>query len=239
MKTKFSFPDSIERDRGVVARKKLIEAGLEIYSEVGFEGATTRKLAATAGVNIAAIPYYFGSKEGLYLAVIDYIVDYYQKDLGNDLNQIRQALKNETTTQAERYVLLDRYIRILVRSVLKESKECLQLSRIYTREQLDPTSGFTRLYEGFIKDMRETLESLVATILEMDAHSSETKLIAETLLGQLAIFKSSRVTVLHNMGWENYGEKRIADIERIVTFNVNALLHAYQKHAYPEKDIVL
>ena len=83
------------------------------------------------------------------------------------------------------------------------------------------------------------LVSLVATILEMDAHSSETKLIAETLLGQLAIFKSSRVTVLHNMGWENYGEKRIADIERIVTFNVNALLHAYQKHAYPEKDIVL
>jgi hypothetical protein len=37
------------------------------------------------------------------------------------------------------------------------------------------------------------------------------------------------VTVLHNPGWENYGEERMADIERIVIFNVNALMQAYRK----------
>ena len=217
------------RDRGDVARKKLIEAGLKIYSEVGFGAASTRKLAATAGVNIAAIPYYFGSKEGLYLAVIDYIVDYYQENLGGGLRKIRQRLKNEKTTRAECCALLDEYMRLLVDVVLRESKECSQVSRIYAREQLDPTAAFNRLYEGFIRDMRETLETLVATILDMDVHSSEMKLITETLIGQVAIFKSSRITVLHNMGWKNYGEERMADIKRIVTFNVNALIQAYRK----------
>jgi TetR/AcrR family transcriptional regulator, regulator of cefoperazone and chloramphenicol sensitivity len=229
MKAKLKPPAFTNRERGDVARKKLIEAGLKIYSEVGFRGASTRKLAATAGVNIAAIPYYFGSKEGLYLAVIDYIVDYYQKNLGGGLLKIRQTLKNKKTTCTECCALLDECMRMLVCVVLRESKECSQISRIYTREQLDPTSAFKRLYDGFIKDMRETLEALVATILEMDAHSSEIKLIIETLIGQVAIFRSSRTTVLHNMGWKNYGEERMADIERIVTFNVNALIQAYRK----------
>ena len=229
MPTKSPAPAGARHERGCAARNKLIAAGLKIYSEVGYEGASTRRLAATAGVNIAAIPYYFGGKEGLYLAVIDHIVDYYQKNLGAGLLRIRQALHDPKTTPEERSALLDAYMRLLVHSILRESKESFQISRIYIREQLDPTSAFNRLYEGFVRDMRQTLEALVAAILEMDVHSSQVKLISETLLGQVAIFKSSRVTVLHNLGWEKYGEERMADIERIITFNVHALMQAYRK----------
>jgi AcrR family transcriptional regulator len=222
-------PAVARHERGCAARNKLIAAGLKIYSEVGYAGASTRRLAAAAGVNIAAIPYYFGGKEGLYLAVIDHIVDYYQENLGAGLQRIRQTLYAPETTPKERYALLDAYMRLLVHSILRESKESIQISRIYVREQLDPTSAFNRLYDGFVRDMRQTLEALVAAILEMDGRSPEVKLIAETLLGQVAIFKSSRVTVLHNLGWENYGEERMADIERIVIFNVHALMQAHRK----------
>jgi AcrR family transcriptional regulator len=216
-------------ERGEIARKKLVEAGLKIFSEVGYEGASTRDLAAAAGVNNAAIPYYFGSKEGLYLAVIDYIVESFRKNLSGGLIQIREILKNKETTRTECRALLDEYMRMLVYFVLQEGEEHSQIAHIYYREQLDPTPAFDRLYEGFIHDFQETLEMLVATILDMDAHSSEVKLIAETLLGQVAIFKFSRATVLHNMGWEKYGEKGMAYIEHMVTFNVDALMQSYQK----------
>ena len=229
MKTKKKQEAFARPERGDVARKKLIEAGLKIYSEVGYGGASTRTIAATAGVNLAAITYYFGSKKGLYHAVIDHIVEYYQKNLGAGLRQIRQTLQREGATHAHCFELLEQYIHVLVQSVLKESKVSLQISRIYVREQLDPTSAFDRLFAGFIKDMRGTLEELVGVIIARDAQSSEVKLIAETLIGQVAIFKSSRETVLHTMGWKNYGGKRMADIERIVTFNVKALMRAYQK----------
>ena len=229
MKTKALKSTSQKQDRGIDARQKLIDAGLKIYSETGYEGASTRKLASTAGVNIAAIPYYFGSKEGLYLAVIDNIIEYYQTHLGEELAEIREALANEKTTRAEYCALLDGFIRRLVHFVLQEGSECSRISKIYMREQLDPTSGFDLLFKGFIKEMRGTLELLVAAILEGDAQSTAIKLIVETLIGQVAIFKSSRVTVLHNMGWKNYGETRIDEIERIVTFNVATLIQAYQK----------
>ena len=46
---------------------RLVAAGLKLFSEHGLDGVTTRALAAEAGVNQAAIPYYFGSKEGVHL----------------------------------------------------------------------------------------------------------------------------------------------------------------------------
>ena len=44
-----------------------------MFSRLGYEGASNRVLASTAGVNQALIAYHFGSKQGLYLAVFDEI----------------------------------------------------------------------------------------------------------------------------------------------------------------------
>jgi AcrR family transcriptional regulator len=51
------------------ARDRLLRAGLRLFSQQGFAGTTTRELAQAAGVNVAAISYYFGDKAGLYRAV--------------------------------------------------------------------------------------------------------------------------------------------------------------------------
>jgi AcrR family transcriptional regulator len=219
-------------ERGEIARKKLIEAGLKIYSAVGYEKASTRLLAAEAGVNIAAIPYYFGSKEGLYLAVIDSIIDYYRAGLGDSLTLIQTALGNTNTTDEEYRTLLDHYMRQMIHFILKGSPEREQISRIYTREQLDPTSAFDRLYTGFVKELHETIAALIARILQNKVSSSAAKIVAQTLLGQVTVFKSSRRAVLRNMDWEDYQEQGIAEIESILMFQVNAMMQAHlQKSA--------
>ena len=219
--------DTCSPERRDIARKKLIEAGLKIYSEVGFEAASTRALAAAAGVNIAAIPYYFQSKEGLYLAVIDHIVDHYRQGIQDGLANITRALNDVKTTSAQLRALLDDYMRLLIHFVLQESKERAYMSRIYIREQLDPTPGFQRLYDGFVRGMHETMSALLGRILGPHLPLSEIKLIAQTLLGQVATFKSSREAVLHNMGWKNYGEEGIAEIERVVMRQTDAILQLY------------
>ena len=60
--------------RGAQARLALIHAAVEVFGESGLEAATTRDIAQRAQQNIAAIAYYFGGKEGLYLAVVEHIV---------------------------------------------------------------------------------------------------------------------------------------------------------------------
>lgn len=47
-------------------RERILEVALEAFSELGFDGASTRTIAQRAGVNQGLIPYYFGTKEALW-----------------------------------------------------------------------------------------------------------------------------------------------------------------------------
>ena len=53
-----------------ITRMQIIKAAARIFAEHGYEGASIRSIVANADVNQAAINYHFGSKEGLYRAVL-------------------------------------------------------------------------------------------------------------------------------------------------------------------------
>ena len=54
------------REDTAKTRGKLLEAAGEIFAEKGFRDATTAEICTRAGTNVAAVNYYFGSKEALY-----------------------------------------------------------------------------------------------------------------------------------------------------------------------------
>jgi AcrR family transcriptional regulator len=53
------------------AKEKLLAAALPLFPQYGYAGVSIRAIAEAAGVNSAAISYYFGGKEGLYGAVLE------------------------------------------------------------------------------------------------------------------------------------------------------------------------
>lgn len=56
-------------------REKILATARSHFGEAGFEGATIRGIAAGAGVDPALIPHYFGSKEGVFLAAVEFPAD--------------------------------------------------------------------------------------------------------------------------------------------------------------------
>jgi AcrR family transcriptional regulator len=65
----------------------ILDVAERVFSEKGFDGASTRLISGEAGVNMAMLNYYFGSKEGLFLAVFQRKIASFQnilQNLGND-----------------------------------------------------------------------------------------------------------------------------------------------------------
>lgn len=65
----------------------ILDVAERVFSEKGFDGASTRLISGEAGVNMAMLNYYFGSKEGLFLAIFQRKISTFQnilQNLGND-----------------------------------------------------------------------------------------------------------------------------------------------------------
>jgi AcrR family transcriptional regulator len=58
------------RSDGVETRALILQVAGELFADKGFERTTSREICLAAGANMAAVNYHFGSREGLYEAVL-------------------------------------------------------------------------------------------------------------------------------------------------------------------------
>src|SRR5882724_1371308 len=84
--------------RGAAATKaRILDAAEALFMEHGFEATSLRQITATAGVNLAAVNYHFGSKEELFQAVLTRRLD--------PMNQERIALLTRFEREAAPHAL--------------------------------------------------------------------------------------------------------------------------------------
>lgn len=62
-------------------RDSLLQAARDLFLKKEFRAVSVREIAAEADVNPAMVNYYFGSKQGLYLAMVDDVLQSLQGDL--------------------------------------------------------------------------------------------------------------------------------------------------------------
>jgi TetR/AcrR family transcriptional regulator len=68
---KTAAPQRRKRMKSDQRRQQLIDVAIDLFSEKGFGGTTTREIANAANVNEAIIFRHFETKEGLYAAILD------------------------------------------------------------------------------------------------------------------------------------------------------------------------
>lgn len=211
--------------RGVVTeepRQRLIVAGLDLFGKYSFEGASTRMLSQRAQVNLAAITYYFGGKQGLYLAVADHITEQINGVLGDQLAKLQEALKKEALSKEQSFFLLSEWLQFLITRFLGRPRTDKWLS-IIIREQLWPTEAFNILFEGFMRPLDEALFGLVARIMGLKPDDQEVKLRALAIKGQIQIFQISRSAVNRTLDWKGYGPENLDAIRCVITDNLSRI----------------
>ena len=110
----------------------IIDAAQKLFAEHGFDGTSVRDIAHEAGINVAMISYYFGSKEKLMEAIFEQKTNYTRIKVEN-------LLQNDALSHLEKVnILIDDYVEKFIAQQ--------QFHRIMIREQLiekdTPISGF-------------------------------------------------------------------------------------------------
>jgi AcrR family transcriptional regulator len=124
----------------------ILDVAERVFSDNGFDGASTRMISGEAGVNMAMLNYYFGSKEGLFLAIFERKISSFQtllQNIGNDesisswdklakcidnyvdriiVNNCFQKLINTEISMNKRWDLTDKITEILMVNVLEIKK---------------------------------------------------------------------------------------------------------------------
>jgi AcrR family transcriptional regulator len=141
------------RDAPASTKAKILAAAEEIFAARGFDGSSTREIAAKAGVNISSLHYHWESKETLYFAVFQDIYDRILTLARESIGPVLAAggdTKTVVETTMER--LIDFFLdhpnipRLLVRRVL----ETADATPAIERDILSPAwAAFT----GFMRDI--------------------------------------------------------------------------------------
>ena len=214
--------------RGEEMRNRLLEAAIGIFARHGFDGASTRMLARAAGANLQAIPYYFGGKEGLYLAAADYIADRMRGHVGPVAARVRArlaaqdpALGGTKLLPAEAGALLAEMLRTAARLMLSE--ESAHWARFIVSEQMEPTEAFERIYAGVMSPLLETARGLVGPLMGKDAASEIVRLRTLALLGQVLVFRVAHAAVMRQLGWNEIGPREFALIDAMIQRSVGAI----------------
>jgi AcrR family transcriptional regulator len=112
-------------------RSRLLHAAADVFAEFGFEGASLRAIADAAGVSFQLIAYYFGSKEELWVATVDYLFERYL-ETGKGLG---------FTPSGNLHEQFHNHLRLLLTDLLQRP----QLHKICVQEHLSNSARFRNI----------------------------------------------------------------------------------------------
>jgi AcrR family transcriptional regulator len=79
------------QQRAIDTREQLIAAAAKGFAKHGFEGVSTRMISKAAGVQHTLITYHFGTKEGLFRAVMTDMHNKYRQKMDERLKHVRKS----------------------------------------------------------------------------------------------------------------------------------------------------
>lgn len=166
-----------DSDKGV--KDRLLDAAEELFCERGFKGTSIRDIAASAGCNIAAVNYYFGGKNNLYM-------DVWRRHL-IPMRDARIASINTVMSKGINRIKLDDLLKSFADTFVgplmdKHGSSCL--SRLMAREYIDrrlPQNIFVN--EVMSPTMNAVSDALVKTCPSLD--KSKVLMVVFSLVGQL------------------------------------------------------
>ena len=180
-------------------RQRLLEAAGEVFAEKGFRNATVRGIVRRADANLNAVNYYFGDKQGLYQAVIEYAHQSIEQE-----HELALA-RDETSEPAER---LRAFVRVLLQRVTRKGHSDWH-GKLMAMEMAEPTEVLDIVVARFIRPRFGLLVGIIRDLVGEETPQRQVELCAEGVVAQCIHFVHGRAIITRLMPFLTYSESDI------------------------------
>lgn len=149
-------PVRVTRPSADSTRDRIVRAATDLFSERSFDGASTREIAAKAGVTQPLLNYHFRSKEELWQAAVDSLFARLNRTLDERTAGLRGV---DEVTRAQ----------LLVREFVTFSARYPQLHRIITQESKADGPRMDYLVDRHVRPIYQTTTELFESLARTGA----------------------------------------------------------------------
>jgi AcrR family transcriptional regulator len=207
------------------ASVRLIEVAIEQFGQNGMSAVGTRAIAEAAGLQMSAITYHFGGKEGLYRACAEHIAAQMRERLEPVLTRADAGDADSGDSGEARAAILA-ILGGLVTVMMQD--EVAPMARFVVREQMSPTPAFDILYDRAMRPVIDRIVRLVRRVTGGRLPGEELKVRSLALLGQVFAFRFARAAVMRATGWESVGVHETETVRAAVLTHSEAILNALE-----------
>lgn len=159
------------RESPASTKARILEAAEEVFASRGFEGASTREIAARAGVNISSLHYHWESKETLYFAVFQNIygrlMEISSESVVPKLRGDGSSARHESVSRLFDFCLHNPNVpRLLLRRILENEEFGQEIERDILVPAWKTFAGWVQEYTG------RKIKDVDAQILMLTVHSA-------------------------------------------------------------------
>lgn len=161
-------------------RERILRAAGRQFAEHGYEAATVRDICAAAGVNVAAVNYYFGDKRRLYVESVKHAHE----------QRIRQLPLPEWDVDVPPARRLHDFVGNLLERMLGLGQPPWQV-RLMMREVLQPTEACRELVEDYMRPHFAVLVAILEELADGRLAEPELRRLAMSVVGQCFVYRAA------------------------------------------------
>ena len=212
--------------RGDLTRRRILDAAMEVFAAEGYEGASTRMLAARAGVNQPAIQYHFTSKEGLYRAAAERIGEDVAERMSEPARRVAEVLAQDAKVPDDQlYTLLFDVIDGFTDLILEEDES---RALFIARAEIENFDELATVSEAIVQSIMKPAARVIGRIIGKTEDDQEVVIRTLAILGQVLNFKNRCLgkVIRRAMGWPDFGPEQKAAVTTILHEHAQAILRA-------------
>lgn len=213
-----------ETARGLQARERMLRAAVDQFGRHGFDGTTTRTIAAAAGMNLGAIAYYFGTKEDLHVEAAGFLADAIQTRQARHLQIMQAACPTGGAPSAHREVLIDQVVSFLCQQARLLLADDIPASwvQFFLRLQAQEGPAFDRLFNQVVAPMQDAVEGLVARICGREATDALPRALTFLAAHQVMSLRLSDAQLMRRLGWDQLTPERTDQLLDLIAITLRA-----------------